>query len=275
MCHLRIALVMAIAIFVTAPLGAQEPKLTPAGSLQRLQDGNARFVADKPNKRDVGIDRRKELAKGQHPFAVVLTCADSRVAPELLFDTGLGDLFVLRIGGNIADPAVVGSIEYAVEHLHTPLIVVLGHESCGAISAALDGKRLPGDLGWLVKQVKVGDKLPTEAEARLAAGIRNNAVAAAKDLELRSKIIHEEVGRKKVRIVSAVYSLKTGKVEFMTAKLERLTTDQKKAENVAPPKEPSKAETIPAPVIVERPGPYIVERPARFPRLRLFFQRWR
>src|SRR5438105_3680928 len=147
MFRLRFALVIALANLVAVPLYAQDAKPTPTGSLQRLKDGNARFAADKPNKRDVGADKRKELAKGQHPFAIVLTCADSRVAPELLFDAGLGELFVLRVAGNIADPAVVGSIEYAVEHLHTPLIVVLGHESCGAVAAALDGAKLPGDPG--------------------------------------------------------------------------------------------------------------------------------
>ncbi len=100
--------------------------------------------------------RRALLAKGQHPHAVILSCADSRVAPELLFDQGLGDLFVLRVAGNISDPFVLGSIEYAVEHLHAPLIVVLGHESCGAVAAALTKVDFPGNLGTLIKEVHVG-----------------------------------------------------------------------------------------------------------------------
>ncbi len=241
--------------------------------MQRLKDGNDRFATDKPSKRDVGADRRKELAKAQHPFAIVLTCADSRVAPELLFDTGLGELFVLRVAGNIADPAVVGSIEYAVEHLHAPLIVVLGHESCGAVAAALDGSPLPGDLGWLVKQVKVGDKLPTDKDAKLAAGVRHNVRAAAVDVELRSKVIHEEVKHKKVAIVPAVYSLKTGKVEWLP------TSEKKKAvvpEKINPPGAsllvPSEA--IPLPADGNSRGVVNAE-PARFPRLRAFLQRAR
>jgi carbonic anhydrase len=222
------------------------------------QEGNDRFAADKPSKREVGTDRRKELAKGQHPFAVVLTCADSRVAPELIFDAGLGELFVLRVAGNIADPAVVGSIEYAVEHLHAPLIVVLGHESCGAVAAALDGKPLPGDLGWLVKQVKVGDKLPDAKDDRLLSGIRNNVLAASADIRLRSKVIHEEVAHKKVVIVPAVYSLKSGKVEW-----------------IAPPeKKPAPASDAPS-ASVPSPAPVPGAEVPRFPRLQTALQRLR
>ncbi|MBI3822654.1 MAG: carbonic anhydrase [Planctomycetes bacterium] len=251
---------------------AQDAKPTPASALQRLKDGNARFVADQNSKRDVGAKKRAELAKGQHPFAVVLTCADSRLAPELIFDTGLGDLFVLRVGGNIADPAVVGSIEYAVEHLHAPLIVVLGHESCGAVSAAINGKPddFKGDLGWLIKQVKVGD-LPADADKKMAAGVANNARAAAADIELRSKIIHEEVKEKKVMIVSGVYSLKTGKIDWLSAPQKK-----KIAEKIEAPKS-VKLDTIPGPSlpIVVDPRWSSVEQPARFPRLRSIFQRWR
>src|SRR5947208_13400413 len=113
----RFTMALIAALLVISPLPAQ-PKPTPATALEKLKEGNARFAADKPSTRDVTAGKRKELAKGQHPFAVILTCADSRVAPELVFDAGLGELFVLRVPGNIADPAVVGSIEYAVEHLH-------------------------------------------------------------------------------------------------------------------------------------------------------------
>jgi carbonic anhydrase len=262
---IRFSLVALVVFFSGVSLHAQEAKPTPATALQRLKDGNDRFAADKPSQRNVGADRRKELAKGQHPFAVILTCADSRVSPELLFDTGLGELFVLRVAGNIADPAVVGSIEYAVEHLHAPLIVVLGHESCGAVAAAIDGSPLPGDLGWLIKQVKLGDKLPDRKDAKLAAGVRNNLKAAAADLELRSKIIHEEVRHKKVSIVSGVYSLKTGKIEWLT------TAEKKKAsppEKIAPPANLKSA--LPTP-----PATWEVVEPAPFPRLRALFQRRR
>jgi carbonic anhydrase len=198
----------------------EEPTPTPAVALDRLKAGNDRFAGDKPTAKVDGV-RRAELAKGQHPFAVILTCADSRVAPELVFDQGLGDLFVLRVAGNIADRAVIGSIEYAIEHLHAPLIVVLGHESCGAVAAALDGKALPGDLGWLVKQVHVGDQLPECKQDRLAAGIQANVLHAAGELKQRSSTIKEFVATKRVQIVPGVYSLKSGKVEWLKTKAEK------------------------------------------------------
>src|SRR5215471_12890418 len=128
---------------------------TPPGleALQRLKAGNARFAADQPSKRDVSKARRAEVAKGQKPFAIILACADSRVAPELIFDQGLGDLFVLRVAGNVTDPENLGSIEYALVHFKTSLIVVLGHDECGAVKAALAGKPLEGNLGKLIARI--------------------------------------------------------------------------------------------------------------------------
>jgi carbonic anhydrase len=195
--------------------------LTPAAALERLTEGNDRFAADKPTAKKIDRRRRAELAEGQHPFAVVLTCADSRVAPELLFDQSLGDLFVLRVAGNIADRAVIGSIEYAVEHLHPPLIIVLGHESCGAVGEALEGKALPGDLGWLVKQVHVGDQLPENMQDRMAAGIQANVLHAATELRQRSSTIKELMATKRLQIVPGIYSLKSGKVEWLRTKAEK------------------------------------------------------
>jgi len=261
----RLSLVFVLVLWGGRTLHAQEAPSTPATALQRLKAGNERFAADKASPRNVGAQRRADLAKGQHPFAIVLTCADSRVAPELIFDTGLGDLFVLRVAGNIADPAVVGSIEYAVEHLHVPLIVVVGHESCGAVVAALDGKPLPGDLGWLIKQVKVGDQLPDGKEAKLAAAVRANVANAAVDLKLRSKIIAEEVEHKKVAIVSGVYALGTGKVEWLTAEAKKKTakTDASSHDHPAPIAKATPAASVNVPPTVE-----LYVEPARFPRLR-------
>src|SRR5262245_40561826 len=139
---------------ITSPLGifavlclgfgavvGQEPAsgLSAEQALARLLAGNARFVAHRERHPDITVRRRRALVSSQHPFAVILGCADSRVSPELLFDEGLGDLFVIRVAGNVVDDVVLGSIEYAVEHLGTKLIVVLGHEKCGAVSAAVAG----------------------------------------------------------------------------------------------------------------------------------------
>ena len=158
------------------------------------------------------------MAKGQNPFAIILTCADSRVVPEYVFNQGLGDIFVLRVAGNIADPFELGSMEYAVEHLHVPLIVVLGHSKCGAVDAALGEHKPAGNLGKLVAEIQVGQDLPKENAAALETAIKNNARHQAASLTKRSEVLKEFVEHKKVRIVSGVYSLETGKVEWLKEK---------------------------------------------------------
>src|SRR6476661_5513416 len=118
-------------------LSGETAALSADDALAKLMAGNQRYTRHKEQHPDESLARRKELIGGQHPFAIVLGCADSRVSPELLFDQGLGDLFVIRVAGNIADDAILGSIEYAIEHLGAKLILVLGHEKCGAVSAAV------------------------------------------------------------------------------------------------------------------------------------------
>src|SRR5215831_3054125 len=151
----RCALAALFLSFVAGAWGQEAASALSADqALSRLLAGNARFVAYKERHPDESADRRRELISGQHPFAVILGCSDSRVAPELLFDEGLGDLFVIRVAGNIVDDAVLGSIEYAVEHLGTKLIVVLGHEKCGAVSAAVESESAPGHIGSLVSAIR-------------------------------------------------------------------------------------------------------------------------
>jgi carbonic anhydrase len=206
---------LAVLVFcTTARLPAQEA-LTPQAALTRLKEGNTRFAADKPTTRDVTQKRRDEVAKGQHPFAVILTCADSRVSPELVFDQGLGDVFVVRVAGNVTDPAILGSIEYAVEHLKAPLIVVLGHESCGAVKAVIEKSHVEGNLEKLLKEVHVDDKLPEDKDQALAAGIKTNALFHAKQLTAQSPLIKDFVDHDRVQIAAGVYSLKSGKVDWL------------------------------------------------------------
>ena len=191
----------------------------PADGVKRLSEGNERYVSGHfANKASSGSDFRRELATGQHPYAVVVACADSRVSPEIIFDQDLGDLFVVRTAGNVVDPVALGSIEYAVEHLHTPLIVVVGHESCGAVKAAVDQKGKPeGNIGAIIKKI-----LPAVEKAK-ASGHRGpdllyhstieNVKNTAGEILKRSKILSHEVGQGKVKIVGAFYSIATGKVE--------------------------------------------------------------
>jgi carbonic anhydrase len=208
--------VVVIAGLGCAYVGAQEKTPTAEDALQRLKQGNARFAADKlDQKKDIGAKRRGDLAKGQRPFAVILACADSRVGPELIFDQGLGDLFVVRVAGNVTDPAILGSIEYAVEHLKAPLIVVVAHEKCGAVDAALSGGELHGNIAKLIKEVQPGKDLPKDKDAALAAGVKNNALEQAARLTQQSTVLKDFASSKRIQIAAGVYSLKNGTVEWL------------------------------------------------------------
>jgi len=159
-------------------LDAQEKEgPTPDEALRRLKEGNARFVAGKARAVEVGLEKYRELLRGQRPVAAVLACADSRVPPEHLFNKGFGDLFVCRVAGNVAEPYVLGSVEYAVETLNVPLLVVLGHENCGAVQAAVKKAKPGGNLEKLLGEIKVGDGLPADREAALAAAARRALLA--------------------------------------------------------------------------------------------------
>jgi len=201
---------------LSAPPVAAPAQLTGAEALQRLMDGNARFVAGLVTHPDQTTERRLALAGGQNPFAIVLTCSDSRVAPELFFDQGLGDLFVIRNAGNVLDDHVIGSMEYAVDHLHVPLIIVVGHEKCGAVSAAVAGGEIPGhihsitdDLAPAIEQSKdlPGDKVDN--------AVRANAQRVAEILTHVEPILKEAASNTNLTIVAARYDLETGKIEIL------------------------------------------------------------
>ncbi|HEY4638775.1 MAG TPA: carbonic anhydrase [Candidatus Udaeobacter sp.] len=187
-------------------------------ALNRLLNGDKRFVAgnsEEPHGAAL-IERRHALAKDQKPFAVILSCSDSRVPPELVFDVTVGDIFVVRTAGQVVDEVVVGSLEYAIEHLGTHLIVVLGHQRCGAVSAAVSGATETGDIPDILKAI-----LPAVEETKGQAGDRiDNAVRAnvrdiAKRLQSTGPIITPRVQSGEVKIVAAYYSLDTGQVELL------------------------------------------------------------
>jgi carbonic anhydrase len=186
---------------------------TAEAALERLTRGNARFVADQTIEAGRSQARRAELTDGQSPWAIVLSCADSRVAPELLFDTGLGELFVVRVAGNVANTSSIASIEYAVAHFGTPVIVVLGHQSCGAVTAALAGGDSGPNLNHLLAHISHG--IGEHEDRSVEAVVRSNAHGAAQELVTRSAIISEAVAHAKLRIVSAIYSLEDGSVSWV------------------------------------------------------------
>jgi carbonic anhydrase len=194
--------------------------LTPEQALAKLMEGNKRYVSAKLEHPDQTADRRIEVAKGQSPFAVILTCSDSRVAPEILFDQGLGDLFVLRTAGNVLADVVIGSIEYAVEHLGAPLIMVLGHERCGAVSAAVDmvtkHATFPGHIGSLADAIKPAvDVVKDKGGDLVDAAVSENARMVAGLLEDAEPILSEAVHSKHIMIVSARYDLDDGEVKLL------------------------------------------------------------
>lgn len=208
-----ISVFLSLAIAGLAYAGAGED------SLIKLQEGNKRFVSGELAQKDIGESRRQELTKGQNPFATVLSCSDSRVAPELIFDEGLGDIFIVRDAGNVLDPVTMGSIEYGVEHLHTPLLVILGHEKCGAVTAALDAKGKPeGNIGAILKKimpaVHKAKKAGKDRESTLDLAIQENVKNTYKDV-MKSKIVSELVHEGKLKVVGAEYYLGTGKVEMI------------------------------------------------------------
>ncbi|WP_370087125.1 carbonic anhydrase [Ekhidna sp.] len=186
--------------------------MTQEQVIQRLKDGNARFAENKLKGELQDDSRRSELVSGQAPWAVVLSCADSRVVPELAFDTGLGELFVLRVAGNIANTDTIASIEYAIAHLGTEVIVVMGHESCGAVGAALAGGDNGYNLNHLLAQIEPAKAQAGSSDVNVV--VKKNAELSAKDLYDRSAILKGAVDKGKLKIVSAFYNLGSGKVDF-------------------------------------------------------------
>jgi len=194
----------------TAPVGSAD------AALARLIDGNKRFVTGSPNRVSLSAQQWTELAKGQHPQAIILACADSRLSPEIIFDQGLGDLFVIRNAGNLLDDHVIGSIEYADDHLHVPLIVVLGHTQCGAVTAAVAGGEAPGHLKSIVESlsaaVAMAKKKPGDPVDN---AVRINAKQEANTLTQTEPIVAEAVKTGSVKVVAAKYDIATGQVEFL------------------------------------------------------------
>lgn len=182
--------------------------------LDRLKTGNDRFVADHLDGKLQDSTRRESLTSGQDPYAIILSCADSRVVPELAFDTGLGEIFVIRVAGNIANSSSIASIEYAVAHIGSKVIVVLGHQSCGAVTAAVNG----GDNGYNLNHL-LSHITPAIAASDKGASVndvvKKNAELTANELQTRSAIIKDAVAAGKLKIVPAYYNLDTGKVDFL------------------------------------------------------------
>jgi carbonic anhydrase len=196
-----------------------ENVLSPEDSLKRLLTGNDRYVAGEMRRHDFKHER-EALAGGQNPFAAVLSCADSRIAPEYAFDSGRGDLFVCRLAGNFASDETIASLEYAVAVLNTPLILVLGHDACGAVDATIkslkDDKPLPGHIPSLVTALAPSVKaVSSQSGDALNNAIRQNVIYNVAKLKSAAPILGAAVDEKKLKVVGGIYRLKTGKVEMV------------------------------------------------------------
>lgn len=193
-----------------------EDEITPDKALQELLNGNERFVKRKRRNPNQTYSRLVEVAKGQKPFASVLGCADSRVPSEIVFDQGLGDLFVCRVAGNIATPEEIGSLEFGSLVLGSKVIMVVGHERCGAVDAAIKGAQVPGQIGSLLEAIKPsvesskgkkGDKLENACKA--------NVLAQIEKLK-SSSVLSELIKAEKLKIVGGYYDLDTGKISLVS-----------------------------------------------------------
>ena len=193
-----------------------EEKISAESVLAELKAGNEHHVAHRYQHPHETGDRQRELLTGQHPHAEILSCSDSRVPPEIIFDQGLGDLFIVRVAGNVASDTEIGSLEYGAEHLHIPLIVVLGHESCGAVTAAVQGGPPEGHIAALVSLIK-----PAVEKSRGMSGdpvsnaVGINVEMVVKQLRTSTPRLSELVAHGKLKIIGGVYSLKTGSVTWL------------------------------------------------------------
>lgn len=215
-------LVLALSAARTIAADPQSSGATPDDAVKLLKAGNERYVSGNLTHPNLGADRRGATAKdGQHPYVTVLTCADSRVPPEFIFDAGLGDLFVVRVAGNVADTDEIGSIEYGVGHLKTPVLLVLGHSKCGAVTAVVKEADVHGSIPKLVAHIKpavatakkqtpnaAGDDLINES-------IRANVWQSIEDTLGHSQEVRELVAKKELKVVGAIYDIETGKINWL------------------------------------------------------------
>jgi carbonic anhydrase len=208
-------LAVAVAVMAGAPMSGSGPA---ADGLTRLKAGNQRFQVDPAGALPIDAARRAALAGGQAPFAMVLSCADSRVPPEVIFNTGLGDLFVVRAAGQVADKSILASLEYGAEHLHIPLLVVMGHESCGAVKAAIEtkpGESLGPNLDYLIKAIVPAVKRSAQApNPGVRAAILANVEENINDLLEQSSLLHALTGAGRLTMVGAYYELSSGRAHF-------------------------------------------------------------
>ncbi len=207
---------MLCSLTLASAWGAEPTNISADEAMQRLKDGNERFAQGKAIHEHQQADRRAEVAKGQKPLAVIVCCSDSRVGPEIVFDQGLGDIFVVRTAGNVVDDVGLGSIEYAVEHFGTPLLVVLGHNRCGAVSAAISGGELHGHVRAVVEAIRPAvEAVKGQPGDPVENAVRANVLRDRQAIGKCTPILPARIKAGKLKIIGACYNLDTGRVEVV------------------------------------------------------------
>lgn len=214
--HFQTLLILSTLCFTLSAWAAPPvvSEMTPDQALERLMGGNQRFISGKPLYPAQDSSRRSEIVQGQKPFASVLSCSDSRVPPEVIFDKGLGDLFVVRVAGNSVNNEVLGSLEYGSSVLGAPLIMVLGHSKCGAVDAALEGKPLPGKIPSVITPIEpaIQEKHCKTDQEPLTCSIHANVSYVVHQLKNFDPILAPLIKAGKLKVVGATYDLATGVV---------------------------------------------------------------
>ena len=202
------------------PAHPDQPSVAPAEAISKLKEGNGRYTSGNLQHPGQTTERRTELAKTQHPFAAIVSCSDSRVPPEIVFDQGLGDLFVVRVAGNVINDEGLGSIEYTVDHLGTRLILVLGHQSCGAVKAARETIAAKGKAPGHIESLVTAIKPAVEATAKddLDTTVKANVKNVVQALRSSTPILKAKVDSGEVKVIGGYYSLDTGAVTFLEEK---------------------------------------------------------
>src|SRR5881296_1392879 len=199
------------------PTHPAQPAVAPAEAISKLKEGNGRYASGNLQHPGQTTERRAELTKSQHPFAIIVSCSDSRVPPEIVFDQGLGNLFVLRVAGNVIDDHSLGSIEYAVDHLAVRLIVVLGHQRCGAVKAAKETIAAKGEAPAHIQSLVAAIKPAVESTVHgdLETTVKANVKDVVQALRSSTPVLKPKVDSAELKVVGAYYSLDTGSVAFL------------------------------------------------------------
>src|SRR6266699_1244083 len=205
------------------PAHSDQPGVAPAEAISKLKEGNGRYTSGNLQHPGQTSERRAELAKTQHPFATILSCSDSRVPPEIVFDQGLGDLFIVRVAGNVINDEGLGSVEYSVDHLGTRLILVLGHQNCGAVKAARETIAAKGKAPGHIESLVTAIKPAVEATAKddLDTTVKANVKNVVQALRSSTPILKAEVDSGKIQVIGGYYSLDTGAVTFLAVVCRR------------------------------------------------------